>query len=245
MKAHAFNWPRWVAAAGAIAVVVPILIAIWPSGPVKVEGRTPQERITCIGRLAADRPPGAGDAIAAAATNDPHALVRQAAIMALSKFADARYRVTFEVGTYDMAPWAREKATEALGRFADDRAVLRLGELAAGDPTCGVRAAAVRALARIATSPAVELLVRAVESNSFPPVRVMALEALDAMLVRYGTDGTAPWEAQRWGQLKAQVERVRPLAKVGPGSGAHDGPGEHEPEDGNNTAGTRPVGAGP
>ena len=241
MKAHAFNWLRWLAVAGAIAVVVAIVIAIWPPGPAKVEGRAPRERITCIGRLAADRPAGAGDAIAAAARDDPHALVRQAAIMALSTFADARYRATFEAGTHDVAPWAREKAAEALGRFADDKTVLRLGELLAGDPTCGVRAAAVRALAQIATPPAVELLARAVESNSFPPVRLMALEALE---MRYGKD-PAPWGAQRWGQLKARVERAGPPAEIDPGAGAHDGPHEHEPQDGHDAARTRPVGPGP
>ena len=232
MKVRRFNWLRWMVAAGATAVVVAILIAIQPPGPAKVEGRTPRERIACIGLLSADRPAGAGDAIAAAATDDPHALVRQAAIMALSRFADARYRATFEAGTHDVAPWAREKATEAMGRFADDKAVTRLGELIAGDPTAGVRAAATRALAQIATSRAVDLLVRAVESNSFPPVRVLALEALKAMLVRHGTDGPDPWKAQRWGQLKARVERA--------GS-----PAEVDPRVGKDEARTRPVSAGP
>lgn len=240
MKGHAFNWLRWTAVAGAAAAGVAILIAIQPPGPAKVEGRAPRDRITCIGRLAADRPAGAGDAIAAAATDDPHALVRQAAIMALSTFDGARYRATFLAGTQDVAPWTREKAAEALGRFADDKAVLRLGELVAGDPAGGVRAAAARALAQIATPPAVELLVRAVETNGFPPVRVVALRALEAMLVRHGTDGPVPWKQQRWNQLKAHVERVRPLAEADPATGPH----EHGSQDGKDTTGIRPIDAG-
>jgi hypothetical protein len=202
---------------GGATVIVVAFCAIRGGGPVKVEGDTPQERIDCINRLAEDRPDGAADAIAAAATDtDDHAYVRQAAVMALDKMGDVRHRSTFEACTRDVAPWTREAAAKALRRFTDDDSIRRLGELLAGDPTGGVRTAAARSLARIATPPATAMLVQAIEKNRHRPVRFQALASLEALLERHGPDGESPWEAARWNRLKAEVDRVRPLARTEP-----------------------------
>ena len=147
---------------GGLAVVVVAFCVIRGGGPPKVEGETPQERTACIRRLARDRPAGTADAFAAAATGDRHALVRQAALMALDEMGDVRHRSAFEAATRDVTPWTRDAAAKALGRFGDDDSVRRLGDLLAKDPTGGVRAAAARALARIATPPAVTMLTEAV-----------------------------------------------------------------------------------
>ena len=246
MKANRFNWLQLAGTFVVVVALVVVLFAIGRDGPARVEGDTPAERIACINRLAADRPAGAGDAIAHAAIDEPHALVRQAALMALGELAnDGQYRPTFEAGTRDVAPWAREVATEALGRFADAAAVRRLGELVATDPTSGVRCAAARGLAQIATPPAVALLVEAVEKNVYPPVRLVALDVLEGLLARHGAEGKEPWAPERWNRLKAEVERVRPLAKIGPQAEKSRGKHEHAHEHGGKTARTRPVNAPP
>lgn len=160
--------------------------------------------------------------------------------MALDELGDVRHRSAFEVGTRDVAPWTREVAAEALGRFPDDDSVRRLGYLLAKDPTGGVRAAAARALARIATPPAVKLLVEAVAKNSYTPVRLQALAVLEGLLLRHGPEGEAPWETARWNHLKAEVQRVRPMAKINPVAQATCACGHHEHKHARDDAQTRP-----
>lgn len=231
MAAGRFSLLHCAGLVGGAAVIVIAFCVIRGRGPAKIEGDTPGERIASINRLAEDRPDGTADAIAAAATAEPHALVRQAALMALDKMGDVRHRSAFEAGTRDVAPWAREVATKALGRFGDDDSVRRLGELLAKDPAGGVRVAAARALGRIATPPAVTMLAESIEKNHHRPVRYEALAALEVLLERHGPDAKAPWEPARWNRLKAEVDRLRPLAKIGPVSTTQrgSGKGEHEP----------------
>ena len=231
MAGGRFSLLHCVGLIGGAAVIVFAFCAIGSGGPARVEGDTPQERIDCINRLAEDRPDGAADAIAAAATDtDDHAFVRQAALMALDEMGDVRHRSVFLAGTRDVAPWTREVAAKALGRFADDESMRRLGELLAKDPVGGVRTAAVRSLARIATPPATAMLVQAIEKNRHSPVRSQALASLEALLERHGPEGESPWEPARWNRLKAEVDRVRPLAKIKPlGTAGSDHYHEHGP----------------
>lgn len=227
MAAGRFSLLHCVGLIGGAAVIVIAFCVVRGRGPAKIEGDTPGERITCINRLAEDRPDGTADAIAAAATTDPHALVRQAALMALDKMGDVRHRSAFEAGTRDVAPWTREVAAKALGRFPDDDSVRRLGYLLAKDPAGGVRTAAARALARIATPRAVTMLTEAVEKNHHRPVRFQALASLEALLERHAPDTESPWEPARWNRLKAEVDRLRPLAKIEPVSTTQRGSGEN------------------
>ncbi len=200
------RWPYLVLA----CILAAVLAVTWVirSGGERIEGQTVQERIERIGQLAADRPDGAGEAIAAAATEDPHALVRQTALKALAQFQDARFRPAVEAGTRDVTPYARAAAARTLTGYGDDGAAVILGRLGSEDPTEGVRMDAIVGLEQIATPTAVALLVTAAEHNEFPSVRRAALAALTRLLESH----QASWEAARWEALDAEVNRVAPLA---------------------------------
>ena len=148
----------------------------------KVAGGTPDERIASICRLADERPWGAAGAIAAAA-GDPHPAVRQAVMVALSKFVDdAAYRPAVEAGVADEDATVRAAAAATLGLYADGPAVDRLGALLKGDPSERGRLAATRGLARTRRPRAIVLLVKAMETNESPNVRYRAMEVLMAHL---------------------------------------------------------------
>ncbi|MHC4718046.1 MAG: HEAT repeat domain-containing protein, partial [Planctomycetota bacterium] len=133
-------------AAGVIALAAVGVFAL--NGP-DVDGRTPQERIDQIARLADRKPLGAADAIARAAVEDPDATVRQAALVALGRFVDRDHRPAVDAATKDPDPRARSGAAVTLGRYGDDRAADALGRLASEDPDQQVRLAAVTGLGRL------------------------------------------------------------------------------------------------
>lgn len=150
-------------------LLLPVLLAAGAvmamTGRAKLVGDTPAERIDCICTLADKQPWGAGDVIAAAATEEPDQQVRRAAVVALGKFRPD-YREVVEAATRDSAAEVRAAAVGTLGLWADTEAAKRLGEIfndAAEDKS--VRVAAVAALFGNKSATATVALVTAVEHH--------------------------------------------------------------------------------
>jgi len=210
VRSHQWLWVLLAIVVVAVAAGA-VMWSARSGGDVGGKEESTQAREEHIGRMA-DRLDEAGEMIAKAATEDPHPLVRRAALTALARFPSPRFRPAVEAGTRDATPYARAAAARALGGYGDDAAAVILGRLEAQDPAGGVRIAAVLGLERIATPEAVALLVRAAENNDHPSVRRTALEALSRLHDAHRPSGPAGWAPARWKALDVEIRRVRPAA---------------------------------
>lgn len=196
----------WILVAAALLVVGAGVVGLCVSGRnATIAGQTPEERIESISRLAAEQAPGAGKAIAGAASDDRDARVRCVALMALRKYARPETRGAIEQGTRDDVSKVRAAAAGTLGMYADAQAVERLGELLASDHADEVRLAAARGLARCNSRKADDLLVSAMRGNSSPVVQKRALTLLLEGTGVHLTPEPDPNNAAVWGR---QVQKV-------------------------------------
>ncbi len=194
-------------AAGAVVLAV-IALPMAVSSRARLTGKTPQERIACICRLADLQPRGAVEALAAAAINEPDVGVRRAALIGLGRFRSPAARRAVEDGTKDKSASVRAAAAATLGLCNDDDAAARLGDILAGDPQEEVRLSAVAGLGRIGRPKAVAVLVEAMERNDSTNVR---REALVTLLKRFQAGFTRPPDPRdtaKWGELMRQVRRM-------------------------------------
>jgi len=194
--------------AALIAAAVVAGLWVWPRDP-KVTGSTSAERIESITRLAAERAPGAGKAIAGAATGDPDPQVRCVALVSLRKYAGPEARPAVEQGMSDNVPKVRAAAARALGMYADSAAAKRLGDVLQTDRDEEVRLAAARGLARCNSDEADDLLVSAMKTNNSPAVQKRALKLLlEGTGVRL-TPEPDPANAEAWaGHLRNVLSHI-------------------------------------
>lgn len=207
------KWTVGVAAAAGL-VIGGILIAVAICGRARIEGGTAQERITSICRLADERPPGAGNLVAEAAARDPDASVRQAALVALARFADPKRRSVVEMCTDDPSAMIRATAATTLGLYQDEAAADRLGGIAAADPDVQARLGAVTGLGRNKTSRSILGLLETAEKDPSPEVQFLAIKELHAKLgMRY--IGAEPNKVADWNrQAGFVVEYLKEYPQV-------------------------------
>jgi len=144
----------------------------------KIEGANSQDRIASICRLADTRPSGAGNRLAQAALEESDASVRAAALVGLARFPDPKHRDTVRRCTDDAAPQVRAAAAATLGRYGDEEAARRLGELVIGDSDRNVRIATVIGLGRCAAPEALVWLLEAAEKDPDATVQFEAVKVL-------------------------------------------------------------------
>jgi hypothetical protein len=174
----------WLAIAvggAAVAAAVAIIAAALLRQP-RIEGATPQDRVTSICLLADEQPFGAGDVVAEAAAGEPDPSVRQAALVALARFADPRHRRTVEKAADDPSAMIRAAAATTLGVYQDEAAADRLGRMATADPEVRVRLGAVTGLGRNSTSLALVWLLETAEKDPDAHVQFMAIKELHRRL---------------------------------------------------------------
>ena len=200
--------------AGAAAVVAAVIVVAAGVAKARVEGATPQDRIACICRLADEKPWGAGDAIAEAALEDSDVTVRQAALVALGRFVESKYRSTVEQCTRDASAIIRAAAAGTLGFYGDDAAADRLGEMVSGDPDEGARIGAGVGLGRCGSSRSIVWLLEAAEDEKYPDVQFRAIYELYQKLgMRY--IGAKPAKVSNWKRQAAFIaEYVKSYPQV-------------------------------
>ena len=126
---RAFSGTTWVVVLAVAAIAIVTVVCRCFPEKAEVTGREPADRVAEICRVADEQLRGAGDAIAAAA-KDKDPSVRHASLVALSKFIDPKYRSLVETGARDPDARVRSAAARTLGLYDDDKAIVRLGELA-------------------------------------------------------------------------------------------------------------------
>ena len=186
----------WFALASAVLVGVLVLAAAVAGRP-SIAGDTPAERIKSICRLADQGRRGAGDVIARAAENDPSPEVRRAALLALQRFPQPRFRQVVETAARGETVEIRSAAVITLGAYGDAPAVDRLGELAMTDPQAEVRVAAVEGLERCAIDRAIVHLVEVMEKSDNPRVQQHARSAVLRRLI-WPPRNTRPQDRSMW-----------------------------------------------
>jgi len=201
------TWPIIILAA--VAVIIVVVTIGYAFSTAEVTGRTSQERIDSICKLADEKPRGAGDAIAAAAVGESDPAVRKAAFLALGRFAGDKHRQVVEAGTRDADAAVRASAAATLGLYDDDAAACRLGELLTGDPDEAVRMGALTGLGHIRGLRATALVVRAIEGDDRLPVRLRAMQTLG---VRFGFTFRDPTDPR----TPAGAARIRNTLKMLP-----------------------------
>jgi HEAT repeat protein len=195
-----------VALGAAILLAGGAAALLWPRTP-KLEGETAKDLIASICAIADEGAPGAGDVIAKAATEQADPTVRRAAIAALYKFPQPRYRQTVEAGTKDKDAGVREAAAVVLARYQDDASVRRLAEVLRDDADPRVRNAAADSLKSQGTPLSVVLLVEAAESDKDPNVQLAAAAAVsDGRFVGYRPEKVEDW--------RDMVEAIKDRAAV-------------------------------
>ena len=207
---------RWkVGAAIAAIAAIAVVVVVTGAGRARITGSTPRERIKSICRLADTRPWGAGDVLAKAAVEESEVRVRQAALVALARIVQPKYRAVVEQCTGDASPAVRASAVATLGRYADAASADRLGELVATDPDSTVRRAAVTGLGRNPDARATVWLVEAVEKNDRPMVQFVAIqEAYRRLGMRY--IGEEPDRVPDWPKQAAIIaEYLKEFPAVG------------------------------
>jgi len=211
-----------VLAIGAILVAA-VTAMVWPRRA-QITGRTAEDRIDTIGRLADEQPRGAADAIKSAAT-DPDAGVRQAALVCLGRFKRPEDRGTIEAGTRDASEAVRAAAAGTLGFYADDDAADRLGEILTTDTAPAARLGATQGLARAGGAKAYVFLAEAMDQDPDPQVRLKAMQRLLRLMKLRRPNPPDPRDLPKWRALTAKIrafhpvqeafEKVRPPAATG------------------------------
>ena len=197
-------------ALAAVAVVVVATLLLRP-GIAKVEGDTPEERIASIIELADTQPPGAADAIAGAAAEDPSARVRVAALLALERFIAPKYRPVVESALAHADERVRAAAATTLGRFGDTASADSLHELCVKDTSKAVRLAAVHGLEKNPSPKATVRLVQVMEKGKDADVQVRAIRVLGARYEMPSVRSIKPSNAKWWAN---DVELVKEQAEV-------------------------------
>ncbi len=162
----------------ALAVVVAVAAVSLRGRQARLTGQTPQERVRSACRLANEKPWGAAEVLARAATEEPHPDVRRAALGALANFATPECRSAVDAGTRDGNAEVRAAAATTLGLYDDDAAAERLAEMVAGDTDESARLGAVQGLARSDRPKAIAALLAAIETNDSKRVRLAGLAKL-------------------------------------------------------------------
>ena len=204
--------PGWsnlllIVAIGLVAVVVVVWMVAF--GRAEALGRTVEERIASLCRLADERPRGAGEAVMTVAKGDPDASVRAAALVALSKFIEEPdYRPIVESAVDDPDPRVRAAAAATLGLYRDEAAVDKLRELLSSDASEQVRFAAARGLMRTGSQRAILVLVEAMASNDNPNVQHRAMEVLtDSFNISFATP-VDPRDRAAWAKRVAVMRGI-------------------------------------
>jgi len=224
------NWKqyRWMIAFGAAGAVVVVLTAmvVRRVGRAQLTGATPAERKACISRLAARRPPGAGEAIAGAA-GDADASVRLVALISLRQFVDEAHRPAVEAGTRDPAPQVRAAAAATLAGYDDASAADRLAEMARDDDDPKVRQAAMEALGDCQAPKALVLLVETMDKGDDRRLRSRAADVLaEKYSIRH--EGLELSDPRQWRHF---VELVKGAPGVAEAFRECSRPLERHPED--------------
>ncbi len=180
----------------------------------RVEGRTTPERIASICRIAADRPPGAGDALARAAVEEPDAEVRRAAAVALGQFVCPECRPAVERAASDASPRVREAGAETLGLYGDGRAADVLVKLARGDGDVGVRLAALRGLGRCDDPRSFVVLLDLAERGGTIEIQRQAAGALAGKLGARLDGRHDPRNPTVWRDLLQRFRRIEAVRKA-------------------------------
>jgi len=162
----------------AILAVGGTLLAVfglgWGRRTAGVEGVTGEDRLRSVGRLGALKPTESAKALAAA-TEDADPAVRQAAFVNLARSPTADAREAIDRGTRDPSAKVRAAAASTLGRYLDEAAAERLGEMILRDPEPEVRIGAALGLGRHPSPKALVGLMEAAEKDASLDVMTAAL----------------------------------------------------------------------
>lgn len=131
-------------------------------------------------------------------------------------------RTLSEVVASDPSAERRARAAEALGEFMDPHALDTLGTAAKQDADPGVRAAAVRALARL-NAPGAGALITAALADPVLAVRSAAVDVVLLVAGFRGFEGLLPLLADADASLRAHVARVVGELRLRDASGALTG----------------------
>jgi hypothetical protein len=167
-----------IIAAAAIIVVGGTMLAVfgfgWGRRTAGVTGETGEDRLRSVGRLGTLKPAESAKALAAA-TEDADPAVRQAALVGLARSPTADARAAIDRGTRDPSAKVRAAAASTLGRYLDEAAADRLGEMILRDPEPEVRIGAALGLGRHASPKALVWLMEAAEKDTSLDVMTAAL----------------------------------------------------------------------
>jgi HEAT repeat protein len=180
----------------------------------RVEGDTPRERIASICRIAADRPRGAGEALARAAVEEPDPEVRRAAAAALGQFVCPECRPAVERAASDDSPRVRQAGAETLSLYRDGRAAEVLVKLARGDGDNGVRRAALRGLRRCDDPRAFVVLLDVAERGDTIEMQRQAAAALAGKLGARLDGRHDPSNPPVWRDLLQRFRRIEAVRKA-------------------------------
>ena len=146
----------------------------WGRRTAGVTGGTAEDRLRSVGRLGALKPTESAKALAAA-TEDADPAVRQAALVNLARSPTADAREAIDRGTRDPSAKVRAAAASTLGKYRDEAAADRLGEMILGDPEPEVRIGAALGLGRHPSPKALVWLMEAAEKDASLEVMTAAL----------------------------------------------------------------------
>ena len=194
----------------ALAAVV-AAIAMVAGDRAKVVGDTPEARVASVSRIASAAPPGAGQALAGAATEDPDAGVRQAAMAGLAQFVRPEFRPSVESGLKDGSPKVRAAAAGTLSLYRDEKAANALDELAKADADRQVRRAALTGLGQCPGPRAIVTLLETAERETDPELRVYAMRALAAKLGARIDLEMSPRNDAAWRKLVQRLKRMNAI----------------------------------
>lgn len=167
-----------VGVAAAALVGVAAVAGYLVFGRAEVSGGDPPERIAAIHEIAAERPWGAGKALAQAAANDPSPQVRREAIAGLSHFLAPEHRAAVEKGTTDSDARVRAIAADTLGLYRDKAATDVLVQLIETDRDEQVVQAALRGVVRCNDPRAIVMLLETADKGSSRAVKMVAMKGL-------------------------------------------------------------------
>ncbi len=218
MTAPAPSWRRKPAAIVVLIVAGAATAALFAAGywmsRARIEGDSPRERIASICRIAADRPPRAGAALARAAVEETDAEVRRAAAVALGQFLCPECRSAVERAASDASARVRQAGAETLSLYRDGRAADVLVKLAGSDGDVGVRLAALRGLGRCDDPRSFVVLLDVAERGDTMEMQRQAMRAL-AGKVGARLDGRRdPRNPPGWRDLLQRFRRIEVVRKA-------------------------------
>jgi hypothetical protein len=203
------------AVAGAAVLAVAAVLGGWAAyGPAEIEGQTAEERMASIRQLADERAPGAADAIAKAAGEEPDPSVRATAVATLGRLHRPRDRALIEECTKAPSPAVRAAAAATLGYYGGEAVADRLGEIVRNDPSEQVRLNAVTGLGRSEHSKSIVHLLEVIETTDDPNVQHRSMREIHKKLgMRY--IGAKPIGVKDWKRQSAAVaEYLKDYPKV-------------------------------